>query len=298
MSKKLGFIGLGIMGLSMARNLLKTGSEVTVWNRSPGREAELRADGLTVAQSAKAVGESSEILFVCVTNGAAVESVLFGEGGALTGKSCPRIVVDCSTIAPSEARDLAERAAKKGVVFLDAPVTGGDLGAKNGTLAIMVGGERSAFDEFCTISPAIAKSVQYMGASGAGQLTKCVNQIAVAVSIAAMTEALVFAEQVGLDKALVLEVIGGGAAGSWAINNYAPRILKGDLAPGFHARNMLKDLRIAMSECERYGIALPVTGLIKELYTALIASEGEASEKLGNHALIHLYRKLGSVLTN
>lgn len=292
MAERVGFIGLGVMGLSMARNIKRAGYAVTVWNRNAERSALLESEGLTVAKTPQGVGEQVDVLFICVTNGAAVHEVLFGPSGAVMGAKRPALVVDCSTISPTEAKAIGAALAAKDVAFLDAPVTGGDAGAKAGTLTIMVGGDEAALQRIRHIFEAMGKNIVHVGPVGSGQLTKCVNQIGCAVGIAAMTEALIFAEQSGLDVQKTYEIIRSGAAGSWALENYAPRLFRGDLKPGFHAKNMLKDIRIVLSECEGRGLPLPVTGLLRELYTALLSTEGEKADEMGNHALIALYRRL------
>lgn len=283
---RIGFLGLGVMGVSMARNLSKKGFELSVYNRSSEKSRALASEGFLVAASPEALGRGVEALCLCVTDGAAVRELLLGEQGALTGPHEVRLVVDFSTIAPSEAEQISAELASIGVEYLDAPVSGGDVGAREGTLTVMVGGSPSAFAEAKPILEGVGKKIFHLGAAGAGQRTKCVNQIAVAIGVAAMTEAMVFARESGLDVAQVLEVIGSGAAGSWALQNYAPRVLRGELGPGFYAKHMLKDLRIAGREAEGANTSLPVTGLVRELFTALCSGEGA---NLGNHALIALY---------
>ena len=280
---RIGFIGLGVMGVSMARNLGKRGFEVTVYNRSAEKTRALAAEGFAVASSTIELGNKVDALCLCVTDGTAVRDVL---RGALSGEHSVRLVVDFSTISPTEAEQIAADVKLRGVSYLDAPVSGGDVGAREGTLTVMVGGEPSAFEIALPILEGVGKKIVHLGPVGAGQRTKCVNQIAVAIGVAAMTEAMVFARDSGLDVAQVVDVIGSGAAGSWALQNYAPRVLRGELGPGFYAKHMLKDLRIAGREAEGANTSLPVTGLVRELFTALCAGEGA---NLGNHALIALY---------
>ena len=286
---KVGFVGMGVMGTAMARNLKKSGFEVSVFNRSSEKAKILAAEGLAVVAQAADLGTRVETLCVCVTDGAAVREVLFGPSGAVVAGGTIRSVIDFSTIAPSECEAIAAELQEQGIRYLDAPVTGGDIGARDGTLTVMVGGETKAFESAKPVFAAIGRKVVHLGPVGAGQRAKCVNQVAVAVSIAAMTEAMVFARGMGLDVAQVLDLIGSGAAGSWAIQNYAPRILRGEMGPGFYAKHMLKDLRIAGRQAELSGSALPVTGLVRELYTALCAGGGA---DLGNHALLTLYDRL------
>lgn len=297
MAERVGFIGLGVMGLSMARNIHRGGFPLVVWNRGAKPRETLAAEGVATAETPRELGEQCNILFLCVTNGTAVEQALFGPDGAMTGKTRPAIVVDCSTISPREAKGTAEKLKELDVEFLDVPVTGGDAGAKAGTLTMMVGGDEGTLNRIRHICATMGKNIVHVGPIGAGQLTKCVNQIACAIAIGAMSEALLFAEQSGLDVQKTFEIIRSGAAGSWALDNYGPRLLRGDLKPGFHAKNMLKDIRIVLSECEATNIPLPLTGLIRELYTALISTEGARADELGNHALIALYRRLAGGAT-
>ena len=291
MAERVGFIGLGIMGSAMAQNLLGSGRELIVFNRSGAKARELEKLGAVVADSPAEVAASAEIICLCLSNDDAVRSVIFGEGGLTQNIRYGSLIIDFSTISPSAAREFAKelRATYK-ASFVDAPVSGGDVGAKNATLTIMAGGEAQDFERANEIFSVLGKKATLTGAVGSGQLTKAVNQIVVAITVAAMTEGLVFAEKSGLDLGTTLEVISGGAAGSWTLDNYAPRVLAQDLAPGFHAKNMLKDLRIAIREADGMEIALPVSDLLKSLYTSLCAYDRPDAE-LGNHALIELYRK-------
>lgn len=291
MKGRTGFIGLGVMGTSMARNLLRGGFEVTVFNRTREREAVLLSEGAKSAVTPRAVADGIEVLFLCVTNGLAVDEMLFGKNGAAESLRPGTVVVDFSTIAPSDARRFAAKLSAHSISFLDAPVTGGDVGARNGTLTIMVGGDPRALEKVKPMLESMGKRIIHVGDSGNGQLTKCVNQIGVVGSIAAMTEALFFAGKLGLDPATSLEVIRGGGAGSWSLENYGPRVLSGDFEPGFHVKHLLKDLRIVLEESDAAGISLPVTSLLKEYYTAL--GKGKGAER-GVHALISLYERFDS----
>ena len=289
-TKRIGFIGLGIMGQGMAANLLKQDLTVTVWNRTPAACESLVTKGATHAECLSDLAEASDIVFVCVTNGAAVLDVLFSEHGLLSGAHKPALVIDCSTIAPAEAMSIAERLAPD-TEYLDAPVSGGDTGAREGTLSIMVGGKKPVFEKALPYLMALGNTVSYTGPSGNGQRTKCVNQMMVALTVTAMTEGLAFAAQSGLDLQTTLDVVSAGAAGSWSLSNYAPRLLSGDRAPGFYAADMLKDLRIALQEASDLSLSVPGTALCAELYTALLSS-GET--ELGNHALISLYERISN----
>ncbi len=291
MSDRIAFIGLGIMGEAMASNLLEARGELSVFNRSPEKAAKLEARGAKVCASPAEAAADAEIICLCLSNDNAVKDVLFGEGGVVQNLRYNSLIIDFSTISPSMSREFA--AALKHdykAAFIDAPVSGGDIGAKQGTLTIMAGGDPSDFERARSVFEAIGKSATLAGPVGAGQLTKAVNQIVVSITVAAMTEGLMLAEKAGLDVVKTLEIIRGGAAGSWTLDNYAPRVVAGDLGPGFHARNMLKDLRIAIGEADDLGLPLPVSELLKSLYTALCAHENPDVE-FGNHALIELYRK-------
>ena len=288
---KIGYLGMGIMGSGMAENLLAAGHDVIVWNRSPGKCDAVIEKGATEASSVGDAVDGCDIACICVTNGDIVAELCLGDQGILSAMTPPKTVVDFSTIAPAQAKEIGAALAEKGIAFLDAPVSGGDVGAKNGTLSVMVGGTPEAFEHAAPVFSAVGKSTVHTGECGNGQMTKAINQVVVAINIAAMSEGLTLAKATGLDPQTTLDVIRGGAAGSWALDNYAPRILQGDLAPGFHARNQLKDLRISLAEADAADVALPVSHLVKELYLALVSGgDGE----LGNHGLIRLYERVGS----
>lgn len=284
--RTIGFIGLGVMGASMARNLLRAGNDLIVYNRTARSAESLAAEGARCAASPAELGAQAEIVFLSVSDGPAVEDVLFGKNGLVQSGTQTEIVADLSTIAPDEARRIGARLAEKKIQFLDAPVTGGDVGARNGTLTIMAGGAQEAYTIAHLYFEQMGKNILHCGALGSGQLTKIINQIVVGLNIAAMTEGLVSARQYGLDLETTLRAISAGAAGSWALSNYAPRLLKGDMKPGFAAKHMLKDLRIALNENKSHGLHLPGLKLVTELYEKLCAlGHGE----LGNHALLRIY---------
>lgn len=287
MKERLGFIGLGIMGGAMAKNLLDAGFEVAVWNRSPEKMSGLVEAGAKGGSSPMDVGASCDILLTCVTNDQALEDVLLGEQGALKAESTPSLVIDFSTVSSATVRSLGEELSKRSIAMIDAPVSGGDVGAKNGTLVIMAGGEKADIERAANVFEVLGKKSTHTGPLGSGQLTKCVNQLVVAVTISAMTEGLLFAEDAGLDLQTTLDVISGGAAGSWALDNYAPRLLAGDLQPGFYARDMLKDLRIALEQADRQSTSTPIAQSVTSQFEELISKEPD----VGNHALIQLYRR-------
>jgi 3-hydroxyisobutyrate dehydrogenase len=287
--QKIGFIGLGIMGRSMAKNLLNGGFEVYVYNRNPERIAELLKHGAKACNSPLEMAQHVDTIMMCVTNGEAVEAILFGEEGISQSASEVRYIIDHSTIAPEQAKTFHDNLSTFGITYIDAPVTGGDVGAREGTLTIMVGGREEDYDAIKPILSWVGRKIFHTGDVGSGQLTKCVNQLVIGITVAAMTEGLVFAGQAGLDLEKTMEIISSGAAGSWSISNYAPRLLRGDLNPGFIARDMLKDLRIVQKEADTNGSVLPVLNLVKELYHSLCVS---GNSELGNHALIKLYKQL------
>lgn len=273
------------MGSSMARNLAKQGHTVLGFSRTPAKVEALAADSIQ-SVSLRELGQRCSHVLLSLTDGASVQSVLFDETQGLaqllkTGS----LIIDTTTIAPSEARELERRCCALGHHFVDAPVTGGDVGARNATLTIMCGGDEESFNRALPLLTCIGKNIRYMGSSGSGQTMKAINQVAVALGIVAMTEALLLAEQKGIDQSTALEILQGGAAGSWALSNYAPRLVAGDVKPGFSAAHMLKDLRIALAEADS-GCKLLGTETATKLFEQLAA----IPEDLGNHALIRAYR--------
>jgi 3-hydroxyisobutyrate dehydrogenase len=262
---------------------------VHVYNRNADKAETLVADGAILCPTPKEVAEQSEILMLCVTNQQAVEQLLFGEAGVVEAQSLPKIVVDFSTIPPRSAKEFSSKLIEKQVRFVDAPVSGGDIGAAKGTLTIMAGGASQDISFLRPVFELLGKNIVHTGPVGSGQLTKSVNQLVIGISVAAMTEGLLLARESGLDLSTTLKVLTGGAANSWSLENYAPRILEGDLEPGFYAKDMLKDLRIALGVADGLGVSLPAGGLVKELYTGLCA---DSDSEIGNHALIKLYDRM------
>jgi len=292
MDKRIGFIGLGIMGKPMARNLLKAGYALTVHSRGRSAVEALMADGAAGARSPQEVAERSEVVITMVTDTPDVRQVVLGTDGILEGVHAGGVIIDMSTISPTETRELAERARARGVCFLDAPVSGGEGGAIAGTLSIMVGGDEEAFTSCLPILQAMGKNIIYMGGSGTGQLTKLCNQIAVAVANLAMGEALVFAAKAGVDLGKMHQAISGGAAGSWQLSNLAPRIFQRDFAPGFMVKLQQKDLRLVLHEADRLRLALPATSLVHSLFNAL-ETMGAGDE--GTQALVKVLEQLAGV---
>jgi 3-hydroxyisobutyrate dehydrogenase len=292
MNTHIGFIGLGIMGRPMARNLLKAGYSVTVYNRSHAAVEALVTDGATEASSPQEVAEQSDVVITIVTDTPDVQQVILGPHGVLTGLHAGGVIIDMSTISPSGTRELAETAKAKGVHFLDAPVSGGESGAIAGTLSIMVGGEATVFADCLPIFQAMGKNIIHVGGSGAGQLTKLCNQIAVAVTNLAMSEALIFGAKAGIDLEKMHQAISGGAAGSWQMSNLAPRVLKRDFAPGFMVKLQQKDLRLVLQEADHLHLALPATSLVHSLFNAL-ETTGAGNE--GTQALVRVFEQLAKV---
>lgn len=273
MSKpKIGFIGLGIMGLPMAKNLLKAGYPLVVHNRSREPVRELVAAGVEEAFSPQEIARRSQVMITMLPDSPDVELVALGADGLIEGVSEGDIYVDMSTIAPSVAVKVAEAMAQKGVKCLDAPVSGGDVGAVNATLSIMVGGDEETFNEVLPIFDVLGKTITLCGPNGAGQTVKACNQIQVALNIVGMAEALVLGTKAGVDPGIILEVLSGGYAQSRVMDVRGPRVVRGDFQPGFKSRFHFKDLNIIMKSGNDYGVPLPVTSLVHELFAAMLAA--------------------------
>jgi 3-hydroxyisobutyrate dehydrogenase len=265
---EIAWIGTGIMGAPMARRLLKAGHHLRVFNRSPEKTRPLADEGAQVAADAAAAATGAQIIFIMVPDTPDVEGVIGKIQPSLTRA---QLVLDMSTIAPEAERRIAERLAALGVDYLDAPVSGGETGAIEGTLTIMVGGSEAAFDRARPLLDLLGKRITYMGPSGTGQTTKLANQIAVALTLEATAEALLFAKRGGLDPATVLEAIGAGAAGSWQLNNLGPKIIAQDYRPGFLVKLIRKDLRLVSEAANQNGIALPGLQLMTSMFNATAA---------------------------
>ena len=289
--KKIGFIGLGIMGKPMARNLLKAGYSLAVYNRSRKPVDELVAHGAEGMSSAKEVAERSEVVITMLPDGPDVERVILGPGGVLEGLRRSSVVIDMSSVSPLVAKRVALEAEKTGGEMLDAPVSGGEPSAIQGTLAIMVGGKKEVFDECLPILLAMGNSVTFVGAVGAGQTAKLANQMVVAVNIAALSEALVFAVKSGVDPEVLVGAIRGGLAGSNVLEAKAPMIMRRDFKPGFRVRLHQKDLRNALSAAADCNVPLPVTSLVQQMLGALVnAGQGE----LDHSAMIMFFENLAN----
>jgi 3-hydroxyisobutyrate dehydrogenase len=286
-----GFIGMGIMGLPMTLNLLKSRFKVTVWNRTAGKCDEARAAGASVADSPAGLASlKPQVICINVKDTPDVEAVLFGEQGVATHAASGLIVVDHSTISPVATREFAARLAKQGVTLLDAPVSGGDVGAKNGTLSIMVGGEEAAFQSCLPLLEAVGRQITLVGPSGSGQVCKACNQVAVSLNLLGVCEAMALAKRNGLDLGKMMEVVSGGAAGSWQLSNLGPKIAKGDHAPGFMIDLVLKDLAIVAEAARERNLPLNGTALA-ERYFRSVAEAG--SGELGTQAMAKALERLG-----
>jgi len=289
---KVGYIGLGLMGKSTARNILKAGFPLVVHNRSHAAVDELVAEGAVAANSPKEVAEQVDIVFTNLPDTPDVEKVVLGEKGILAGAHHGLIYVDNSTIKPASARMLAEKLAVQNVLALDAPVSGGDIGARNGTLTIMVGGDASALEKAMPVFQAMGKTVTHVGDAGAGQVAKAANQIMVAAQMVAMGELLVFAKKAGVDPRKVVDAIKAGAAQCWALDIKPPRLFDGNRNPGFKAHMQLKDLKIVLETAKEYDIPISGTVANTELFQQMIDS---GMGELDNSAVVGVIEKLAGV---
>ena len=286
---RVGFVGLGIMGQPMARNALKAGFPLIVTNRTPARAKPLEAEGATVVKTPREVAERSDIVVTMVTNAPDVEAVTFGKDGIADGAHPGLLVVDMSSISPAASRDFAERARAKGFSTLDAPVSGGEIGAIEARLSIMVGGDAADVERARPLFEALGKTIVHIGDHGAGQACKLANQIAVAMNNLGVSEALVFAAAMGIDLERTRQVIAGGAGSSWAMQNYAPKMLAGDFKPGFMVDHQQKDLRNFLDNAYQEHLSLPGTSLVHSLYSAL---QRDGGGRDGNHAILKVIERL------
>jgi 3-hydroxyisobutyrate dehydrogenase-like beta-hydroxyacid dehydrogenase len=282
-----GFIGLGIMGGAMAGRLLAAGVPLHVFTRTKARAEPLITAGAVWANSPAAVTADADVVFVCVTDTPDVQAVLFGPAGVAAGARPGTIVVDHSTISPGATRRFAADLASRGVTLLDAPVSGGDIGARNGTLSIMVGGDAGALDRVRPLLAHMGKTITHCGPSGAGQLTKLVNQVLVSVTNLAVCEAMHLATAGGLDPATTIAAVGGGAAASWQLANLAAKMTAGDFAPGFMVDLQRKDLRLVLAAADEAGVDLKAVARVNGLFDQL-SSEGRGRD--GTQALYDMVR--------
>ena len=281
-SLNIGWIGTGVMGLSMCGHLMEAGHRLTVFNRTRDKAAALLEKGAAWADTPQAVAQSSEVIFTMVGFPEDVEAVILGNHGVLAGATSGNIVVDMTTSSPELAATIHAMSREKGVSTLDAPVSGGDVGAREASLAIMVGGDPSAFDAVLPLFEIMGQNISLMGAPGAGQHTKMTNQILIAGTMIGVVESLLYANRAGMDAHQVIDVIGKGAASSWSINILGRRIADGDFDPGFYIKHFVKDMGIALEESRRMRLSLPGLALVHQFYVAAMAM---GLENLGTQGL-------------
>lgn len=287
--KSIGFIGLGLMGSGMSMNILKAGFSLTVWNRTVSKTEPLAKAGAKVAKTPREVAENSDIIIDIVTDSKDVEEVLLGASGVIHGVKPGTIVIDMSTISPIRTRNMAVKFREKGIKMLDAPVSGGDIGARNGTLSIMVGGDKDAFEEAIPVFQAMGKTITHIGGNGDGQICKAVNQILVGMNMLGVAEALVFAKKASVDPKKVHAAIVGGAAGSWQLTNNGAKLLIGDHEPGFKVKDYLKDLRIIMETSDSIKMPLVGTAVVQQMFKNL---DAEGLRDKGTQAVVLAVEKL------
>jgi len=292
MTERAGFIGLGIMGSGMSRNLLSAGFDLTVHNRTPAKAQPLADAGAWVAASPAELAGQCGVVFVCVSETQDVEAVLFGESGVVEGAPPGCLVVDMSTISPQATQAIGRRLAERGIRFLDAPVSGGSEGAAKGTLSIMVGGEDAYLDRARPYLAAMGRTITHVGPVGAGQTCKLVNQVLVVNTMLGIAEALLLAQAGGLDLERTIQAVDGGAAGSWMLSNRGPQAIARDWRPGFSIDLQQKDLRLVLETADTLGVPLLATSKIFQLYRTLQAA-GLGHE--GNHALVKALERLSGI---
>ena len=282
----IGFIGLGVMGRRMARHLRNAGHRLVVYNRTRARADEIIGMGAAWADSPRDVALAADVVITMVGYPRDVEQVYFGAHGIIENARPAALLIDMTTSTPALAQRIAAAATERGLLALDAPVSGGDIGAREARLTIMVGGERAAFERALPIFQVMGKTIILMGGAGAGQHTKMCNQIAIAAGMLGVCEALAYASAAGIDQSEMIATISTGAAASWSLSNYGPRIIKGDFAPGFYVKHFIKDMEIALQAAREMGLAAPGLELALSRYRELAASGGE---DLGTQALYQLY---------
>lgn len=292
MAEAIGFIGLGIMGQGMVRNLLRASFDVRVWNRTTSRMEPLVAEGATAGKDPADVAAHSDVTITCVSDTPDVEEVILGPHGVIHGVQEGALVVDMSTISPQATREIAAQLAKKGVHMLDAPISGGSEGAAQGTLSIMVGGDAEQVQRAMPAFKAMGKAITHVGPSGAGQTVKLVNQILVVINMWAVGEAMLFAQAGGLDLQKTLDAVTQGAAGSWMLSNRGPQVAKRDWRPGFTIDLQQKDLRLVLEAADQMAVPALGTATVFNLYRTLQA-QGLGAE--GNHALVKALENLAGM---
>ncbi len=284
--KKIGFIGIGVMGKSMAAHLIKAGYPVNIYTRTKSKAEQLIADGANWYETVKELASVTDIIITMVGYPSDVEQVYFGENGILENAQEGAYVIDMTTSKPSLAVQIYEAAREKNICALDAPVSGGDVGARDGKLAIMIGGDEAAYQAMLPIFEEMGENIIHQGPAGAGQHTKLANQITIATNMIGVCEAIMYAKKAGLDPEKVLESISTGAAASFSLSVLGQRMLKGDYAPGFYVKHFIKDMTIALESAEELGLATPGLSLSLDLYKEL-AEKGESDS--GTQALIKLF---------
>lgn len=277
-----GFIGLGVMGKSMARNLLKADYKVVAYTRTKEKALDILEEGVGWVDTPEEITHLANVIITMVGYPSDVEQIYLGDNGIVHTSKTGTYLIDMTTSTPTLAKRIYSEAKKKGIHAVDAPVSGGDIGAREGKLSIMVGGDQEVFDELQPIFQVLGSNIVYQGTAGAGQHTKMCNQIAIASNMLGVCEAVVYAEKAGLDPTTVLKSISSGAAGSWSLSNLAPRIIGEDFSPGFYIKHFIKDMTIALNEAEQMGMMTPGLSLAKSLYEKL-AEQGE--ENSGTQAL-------------
>ncbi len=288
----IGWIGTGVMGASMVGHLMKAGFKATVYNRSKDKAAELLKNGAAWADTPKAVAEKSDVVFAIVGFPKDVREVFLGEQGALAGAKAGTVLVDMTTSEPSLAVEIHDTAKKKGVHSVDAPVSGGDVGAKNAALSIMIGGDKEIVDALRPCWEAMGKTIVHQGPAGAGQHTKMVNQILISTTMIGLCEALLYGYKSGLDLETVFKSVSTGAAGSKSLDNLGPRILAGNFDPGFYVEHFIKDMGIALSEAKAMGLSLPGLALAEQLYLSV---QAKGWGRNGTHALMLALAEMSGV---
>jgi 3-hydroxyisobutyrate dehydrogenase len=289
---KVGWIGTGVMGRWMCQHLMNKGYQATVYNRTRDKARPLLDAGAAWADSPKMVAEKADVVFAIVGFPNDVREVFLGSNGALAGSKQGNILVDMTTSQPALAAEIARAAKAKGVASVDAPVSGGDVGAKNAALSIMVGGDGDAVEAVRPLLECMGKTIVHQGPAGAGQHTKMVNQILIASNMVGVCEALLYAYKAGLDSKTVLQSVGSGAAGSWSLNNLGPRIIDRNFEPGFFVEHFIKDMGIALEESRRMNLSMPGLALANQLYLAVQAN---GFGKKGTHALMLALEQLANV---
>ncbi|MDZ4170181.1 MAG: NAD(P)-dependent oxidoreductase [Coriobacteriia bacterium] len=282
----IGFVGTGVMGAAMAGHLLDAGYALRVHNRTRAKTDSLVQRGATWCQTAGEAASGADAIITMVGFPSDVEAAYLAAGGIIECAGPDALLVDMTTSSPALAVRIAGQAAERGLMVLDAPVSGGDIGAKSATLTIMAGGESAAFERARPLFAALGRTITLHGGPGAGQHCKMANQIAIAASMFGLAECLTYAKAVGLEPARVIETLSGGSAQSWTLQNYGPRVLSGDFTPGFFVKHFVKDLRIALDEAQSAGLTLPGLELAERLYSTLLESGGS---ELGTQALCLLY---------